>query len=62
MRVKAKAKAKALRWHYHAPGMVYAVDFRFQRPVDEAEVRRYVREYLGLRRLPTGSAVWPARG
>lgn len=47
----------ARRWFAHAPGMVYAVNVYAD---DEAGARAKLREFLGVRRLPAGCAVWGA--
>jgi len=49
---------KNRKWFVFLPGEVYANDYRFERPVTEREVREYVRERLGVERLPRGTQVW----
>lgn len=43
------------RFWAHQPGMVYAVNIYAD---NEREARRKLREFLGVRRLRPGSAVW----
>ncbi len=51
---------KALAWYFHAPGFVYALGpFRFEELVTEREARAYIRDWLKVRRLPKGCALWP---
>ena len=46
---------QVVRWYAHAPGMVYAVNVYAK---DEREAREKLRAFLGVKRLPPGSAVW----
>jgi hypothetical protein len=51
---------KALAWYFHEPGAVYALGpFRFEQPITEREARAYIRDWLKVRRLPKGCALWP---
>lgn len=45
-------------WYVKLPGETYANSWEFTHPVSECEVRTYVRDYLGLKRLPRGTQVW----
>lgn len=45
------------RYFAHAPGMVYAVNVYAE---SGSEARALLREFLGVNRLPPGSAVWEA--
>ena len=44
-----------MKWYGHAPGMVYAVSITAN---NEQEARDELRRFLGVKRLPRGSAVW----
>lgn len=47
---------KPMKHYYvHAPGWVYALSFHGR---NEREARAAAREWLGLTRLPKGTAVW----
>ncbi len=53
---------KSSAWYFHEPSSFYALGpFRFDRPKTEAEARAYVREWLGVKRLPRGSELWTAK-
>jgi len=52
---------KSYRWYVHFPGEAYANDMRFDHPATETEAREYVRDWLGVKRLPRGTQVWPAQ-
>lgn len=43
------------KYFVHAPGWVYAAEFYGR---NEREARAAAREWLGVRRLPAGTAVW----
>lgn len=45
---------KTFWWHY--PGMVYAANWYTARSISEA--KKQIREYLGLKKLPNGFAIW----
>lgn len=45
-------------WYVKLPGETYANSWEFECRVSEREVRAYVRDYLGLKRLPSGTQVW----
>lgn len=42
-------------YHVHVRGWVYALSFRAS---SEREARQMARDYLGVSRLPRGTAVW----
>lgn len=46
---------KNRHWHGHAPGMAYAVTLYVSCKRDALAA---LREFLGVKRLPAGSAVW----
>jgi hypothetical protein len=48
-------EVNARRWYAHAPFMVYAVNVY---AATEREARAKFRAFLGVHRLPAGSAVW----
>jgi hypothetical protein len=50
---------RARRWFVKLPGETYACDVRFYEPVPEEEARQYVRNQLGVKRLPNSTRVWP---
>lgn len=43
------------RYYIHVPGWVYAANFYGR---NEREARQAAREWLGVSRLPRGTAVW----
>ena len=49
-------------WYVHLRGDVYAMsvgrDTEFR---SEQEVRTYMREWLGVKRLPVGTQIWKSR-
>lgn len=45
------------RYCVHVPGWIYAADFYGD---NEREARKAAREWLGVSRLPRGTAVWEA--
>lgn len=51
---------KSFRWFYRQRGYTTAIDFRFEKAVNEAEARAYIRSYFGMKRLPPHSEVWIA--
>ena len=51
---------KAERWFFLLPGEFPAIDMRFERLVTQREARQGIRAWLGVARLPRGTAVWPA--
>lgn len=55
-----RRRARYESWYYHEPGMVYALQFYFDKPVTMRECRALIRDRLKLKRLPNGSAVWGA--
>ena len=46
---------KKVFW-YHYPGMVYASNWYEASTI--AEAKKQIREYLGLKKLPNGFAIW----
>lgn len=50
---------KHSKWYYHTPGMIYAGNIDFNRPVSAEEVKQELRERWEVKRLPNGTAVWP---
>lgn len=42
----------------HYPGEVYGNDLRFDEPLNELEVRSYLRDFHNTPRLSNGIAVW----
>ena len=49
---------RSKHWMVHIPGQVYGNDLRFERSLNEIEVRQYLREYYGVKRLWSGLEVW----
>ena len=49
---------KSNRWWARFPGEVYANTFDFWKPVTEKRARKEMREYLGTKKLPSGTEVW----
>lgn len=47
-------RTKVFAWHY--PGMVYASNWYDCYTMKEA--RAQIREYMGVKRLPNGFAIW----
>lgn len=41
---------------FHYPGMVYASNWYEAKTIKEA--KKQIREYLGLKKLPNGFAIW----
>jgi hypothetical protein len=47
-------------WYIKFPMDAYALGpVRFEKPVDEKQVREYARAFEGCKRLPTGFECWP---
>lgn len=52
---------KAKRWYVQFPQDAYALGpVEFDEEVDESEVRAYMRDWEGIKRLPAGFECWPA--
>lgn len=49
---------RSTHWMVHIPGEVYGNDLRFERSLNEIEVRQYLREYYDVKRLWRGLEVW----
>lgn len=50
---------KSAHWRVHYPFYFYAGDLRFTRPLNECEVRQYLRDYHSIKRLTKGTEVYP---
>ena len=51
--------SKSAHWRVHYPDYFYAMDLRFTRPLNQSEVRQYLREYHSIKRLSNGTEVYP---
>jgi len=52
---------KSHRWYIKYPRDVYALGpVEFDKPMDKKAVRKYCREFNGIKRLPIGFECWPA--
>lgn len=51
---------RSTHWMVKIPGEVYANDLRFERALNEREVREYLRKYYNVDRLWNGLEVWIA--
>ena len=49
---------RSTHWMVRLPGEVYANDLWFERPLNEPEVREYLRDYFHVNRLSRGVEVW----
>jgi len=49
-------------WQVHLPGHFHLLDFRFKWPVSAAELRRWLRRWLRVKRLPVGTEIVPGEG
>ena len=49
---------KSTHWHVLYEGECYANDLRFNEPLNEAEVRAYLREYHDVNRLFANTQLW----
>ena len=49
---------RSAHWSVHYPGEVYANDLRFNKPLNESEVRAYLRDFHKVERLSNGLEVW----
>lgn len=49
---------RSTKWFVHYPGEVYANDLHFKKPLNEPEVRAYLRELHNTKRLSNGLEVW----
>jgi hypothetical protein len=56
------ADNRGYRWYYRVPGMVYAHGPTVHYYRTESEVRKMLREYMKVSRLPNGTEVWKCRG
>ncbi len=45
------------RYFFHCPGMIYAFDIWAK---DKKEVREYILNFWGVKRLPNHTAIWLA--
>ncbi len=52
-------KVRSKFWRVHYPFYFYAGDLRFKRPLNEPEVRSYLRDYHDMKRLTPGTEVYP---
>mgnify|MGYP007001783359 CR=1 FL=1 len=49
-------------WCFHTRGAAYPVGpVRFDRPVSEKHMRAWLRDWLGVDRLPWRTEIWPGR-
>lgn len=51
---------KSTHWHVLLPGECYSNDLRFKVPLNETEVRQYLRDYHEVERLWNGTQIWIA--
>ncbi|MBN2488760.1 MAG: hypothetical protein JXA98_07005 [Methanosarcinaceae archaeon] len=51
---------KSTHWMVHLPGEVYANDLWFFCPLNETEVRAYLRDWHDVKRLWNGTEVYVA--
>lgn len=50
---------KSRTWNAKLPDCFYVLgDFDFDKPITESAFRAYLRDWLGVKRLPRGTAVW----
>jgi hypothetical protein len=50
---------KSKAWYTLFPSDPYALGpFRFETPIDEKELRKYVKNWDGIKRLPRGFKCW----
>ena len=52
---------KAYRWYVRFPTQFHSNNLDFKRPVDEKTARKEIREYLGTKRVPRGTEVYPGK-
>ena len=51
---------KSTHWFYKLPGSVAGGPVNnWNEPIDEAEFREWLRGWLGIKRLPRNTEVWP---
>jgi hypothetical protein len=53
---------KYMVWSVHLPGHVYAYNAWLSEPGTAKDARAWMRDWLGVKRLPNGTAVWPSEG
>ena len=51
---------KSVKWYIHYEGEVYANDLYFNMPLNESEVRAYLREFHNTKRLSNNTQIWRA--
>jgi len=49
------------KWWVHYPGEVYANDMDFYEPVTRKTATNRARDWLGVKRLPNGTEIWPGQ-
>lgn len=49
------------RWWAKFPREVYANNFDFTKPVNEKQARAEIRSWLGGRKIPRGTEIYPGR-
>ena len=49
---------RSTHWMVKLPGEVYANDLEFKKPLNEPEVREYLREYYNVKKMFKGTEVW----
>ena len=49
-------------WAVHIPGHVYANNVYLDKPGTAEDARAWTRDWLGVKRLPNGTAVWQSEG
>jgi len=47
------------KWYYHSPGMSYAGTLEFNTPVTKNDAKEEIRIRWDVKRLPSGTEVWP---
>lgn len=52
---------KSYRWWAKFPQAVYSNNFDFTKPVTEKEARAEIRSWLGGKRIPRGTEIYPGR-
>ncbi len=57
--MRRSLKVKSSHWRVHYSFYFYAGDLRFRRPLNEPEVRAYLRDYHDMKRLTKGTEVYP---
>jgi hypothetical protein len=46
-------------WYFHVPGTWPAQSMELEKPGTEREAGAAIRAWLGVKRLPNGTEVWP---